>query len=73
LAHALCGDAFRWTRLRKKLASKLKGPDARKGERGRRASDRGAYSRFSHAVREAEFSRFFKIDLSAERFSYERN
>jgi hypothetical protein len=56
-----------------KLVSKLDGQDAGQTERGRRASDRGAYSRFSHAVREAELTRFFKIDLSAERFSYELN
>jgi transposase len=54
-----------------KLAAKLDSQDAGQTERGRRASDRGAYSRFSQAVREAELSRFFKIDLGADRFSYE--
>lgn len=54
-----------------KLVSKLDAQDAGRTERGRRASDRGAYSRFHQAVREAELSRFFKIDLNADRFSYE--
>ena len=54
-----------------KLAAKLDTQDAGKTERGRRASDRGAYSRFGQAVREAELSRFFKIDHGADRFSYE--
>jgi hypothetical protein len=56
-----------------KLVSKLDAQDAGRTERGRRASDRGAYSRFHQAVREAELSRFFKIDLNADRFSYELN
>jgi transposase len=38
--------------------------------RGRRASDRGAYSRFSRAVADAELTRFLKADLQADRFSY---
>lgn len=53
------------------LVSKLDAQDAGQTERGRRASDRGAYSRFGQAVREAELSRFFKIDFNAERFSYD--
>jgi len=43
--------------LAEKLAAKLDTQDAGKTERGRRASDRGAYSRFGQAVREAELSR----------------
>jgi transposase len=54
-----------------KLIAKLDAQDAGRTERGRRASDRGAYSRFNQAVREAELCRFFKIDLNADRFSYE--
>ena len=54
-----------------KLVSKLDAQDAGRTERGRRASDRGAYSRFNQAVREAELCRFLKIDLNADRFSYE--
>jgi transposase len=41
-----------------------------KSEKGRRASDRGAYSRFSRAVAEAEMLRFVKPDLTADRFSW---
>lgn len=51
--------------------AKLNAQDAGQTERGRRASNRGAYSRFSQAVFEAELSRFFKIDLNTYRFSYE--
>lgn len=40
-----------------RLVAKLDSQDAGKTERGRRASDRGAYSRFSQAVREAELTR----------------
>lgn len=54
-----------------RLVAKLDSQDAGKTERGRRASDRGAYSRFSHAVREAELTRYFKIDYQADRFTYE--
>jgi hypothetical protein len=38
-------------------------------ERGRRASDRGAYSRFQRAVAEAELTRFIQADYHADRFS----
>src|SRR3546814_16904299 len=38
--------------------------------RGRKASDRGAYSRFQRAVAEAELTRFVHADYQAERFSY---
>lgn len=41
-----------------------------KSEKGRRASDRGAYSRFNRAVAEAEMLRFVKPDLTADRFSW---
>lgn len=44
--------------------------DAGQTDRGRRASDRGAYSRFCRAVAEAEMSRFLKPDLTADRFSW---
>ncbi len=45
------------------------GPDG-KSEKGRRASDRGAYSRFVRAIADAELSRFIKADLTADRFSW---
>jgi hypothetical protein len=41
-----------------------------KSETGRRASDRGAYTRFSRAIADAELSRFIKADLTADRFSW---
>jgi hypothetical protein len=45
------------------------GPDGETA-RGRRASDRGAYSRFARAVAEAELTRFIKADFTADRFSW---
>ena len=52
------------------LAAKLDGQDAGQNERGRRASDRGAYTRFSREVYEAHFSRFIKPELESERFAF---
>ncbi|PTR14100.1 hypothetical protein C8J28_11895 [Cereibacter azotoformans] len=45
------------------------GPDGAT-DRGRRASDRGACSRFTRAVAEAELTRFLKADFTADRFSW---
>jgi transposase len=56
-----------------KLVAKLDAQDEGKTERGRKASDRGAYSRFQRAVSEAELSRFIEADLTADRFSYTLN
>ena len=42
-------------------------------EKGRKASDRGAYSRFQKAVSEAKLTRFIKADFHAESFSYDVN
>ena len=53
-----------------KMVGKLDAQDAGKTAKGRRASDRGAYSRFTRAVAEAELTRFIKADLNAERFSW---
>jgi hypothetical protein len=53
-----------------KMVARLEAQDDGKTARGRRASDRGAYSRFSRAVAEAELSRFIKPDLQADRFSW---
>jgi hypothetical protein len=52
------------------LASKLDRQDAGHRERGRRASDLGAYQRFTQAVLEAQMSRFVKADLSTGFFSF---
>lgn len=56
-----------------KLVGKLDAQDTGLTERGRRASDRGAYSRFVRAVADAEMTRFVQADLAAERFSYTVN
>ncbi len=53
-----------------KMVGKLDARDIGQTARGRRASDRGAYSRFTRAVAEAEMTRFLKADLTADRFSW---
>ena len=59
--------------LAAKLVSKLDAQDAGQSERGRKASDRGAYSRFQHAIAEAKLTRFVQADYQADRFSYAVN
>jgi len=61
--------------MAEKMVGKLDAQDAMRetgGQtaRGRRASDRGAYSRFTRAVAEAELTRFLKADFTADRFSW---
>ena len=56
--------------MAEKMVGKLDTQDAGQTARGRRASDRGAYSRFTRAVAEAELTRFIKADLAADRFSW---
>ena len=56
-----------------KLVKKLDAQDAGQTERGRKASDRGAYSRFQHAIAEAKLTRFVQADYHADRFSYAIN
>lgn len=53
------------------LVAKLDAQDEGQTQRGRRASDRGAYSRFQRAVAEAELIRFIKADYQTERFTYQ--
>lgn len=53
-----------------KLVAKLDAQDSGQTERGRKASDRGAYSRFQQAVADAKLTRFLKADYQAERFCY---
>ena len=53
-----------------KMVGKLDAQDAGQTAKGRRASDRGAYSRFTRALAEAEMTRFLKVDLNADRFSW---
>jgi len=54
-----------------KLVAKLDAQDDGLSEKGRRASDRGAYSRFQRSVAEAELTRFIKADYQAELFTYQ--
>jgi len=56
-----------------KLVNKLDAQDQGKTARGRKASDRGAYSRFQNAVADAELTRYIKADYQADRFSYDLN
>ena len=52
------------------LVRKLDAQDEGQSARGRKASDRGAYSRFARALAEAELTRFVRADFQADRFSY---
>jgi len=56
--------------MAEQMVKKLDAQDDGQTARGRRASDRGAYSRFTRAVAEAELARFLKADLHADRFSW---
>ena len=56
--------------MAEKMAGRLDAQDAGATAQGRRASDRGAYSRFTGAVAEAEMTRLLKADLTADRFSW---
>jgi hypothetical protein len=56
--------------MAEKMVKKLDAQDEGQTARGRRGSDRGAYSRFTRAVAEAEMTRFLKADLHADRFSW---
>ncbi|MEB2367583.1 MAG: IS1634 family transposase [Chloroflexota bacterium] len=53
-----------------RLVGKLDAQDDGITERGRRATDRGAYSRFARALADAELTRFVRADYQADRFSY---
>ncbi len=56
-----------------KLVSKLDAQDEGETVRGRKASDRGAYSRIQRAVTDAELTRFIQADYQADRFTYGLN
>lgn len=56
-----------------KLVSKLDAQDQGASARGRKASDRGAYSRFQGAVADAELTRYVTADYQADRFTYDLN
>lgn len=55
------------------LAEKLDRQESGAGSRGRRASDRGAYARFTRRVFEEKLSRYVTVDLEADRFTFELN
>jgi transposase len=57
-------------RFGRKLTTKLDQQDAGKSDKGRRANDRGAYTRFNRAIVEAELRRSVKADLHSDLFSY---
>ena len=59
--------------IAEKLVAKLDAQDAGQTERGRKASDRGAYSRFQHAVADARLTRYVQADYHADQFSYTVN
>jgi transposase len=59
--------------LAEKLVAKLDAQDAGQTERGRKASDRGAYSRFQHTLADAKLTRYVQADYHADRFSYTVN
>ena len=56
-----------------KLVNKLDAQDEGATARGRKASDRGAYSRFQSAVADAELTRYIQADYRADRFTYGLN
>jgi len=56
--------------MAEKMVARLEAQDEGQTAPGRRASDRGAYSRFTRAVAEAEMTRFLKPDFTADRFSW---
>ncbi len=56
--------------MAERMVARLDAQDEGRTARGRRASDRGAFSRFARAVAEAELTRFIKPDLQADRFSW---
>jgi len=64
---ARIGELEAWA---EKMVAKLDAQDEGQTAKGRRASDRGAYGRFTRAVAEAEMTRFLKADLNADRFSW---
>lgn len=53
-----------------RLVAKLDAQDGGQTERGRRATDRGAYSRFAREVADAELTQFVRADYQADRFVY---
>ena len=59
--------------LGERLARKLDRQDAGESDPGRRASDRGAYSRFRQELRDRKLTKYYRIDWKAEQFHYDRD
>lgn len=56
-----------------RLARKLDRQDAGENEPGRKASDRGAYARFKQELRDRRLSHLYRVDWTAEQFTYDRD
>jgi hypothetical protein len=56
-----------------RLAQKLDRQDAGENEPGRKATDRGAYARFKHELRERRLSHLYRIDWTAAQFTFDRD
>lgn len=56
--------------LGQRFADKLDAQDQGETEKGRKATDRGAYVRFFHAVADAHMTRFIHLDYDTELFSF---
>lgn len=56
-----------------KLGAKLDEQDQGKSARGRKATDRGAYARFSQHLRDAHLTRFIDLDYDADLFAFSEN
>jgi transposase len=59
--------------LAEKMSQKLDAQDTGKLSPGQRASDRGAYARFSKELKDRQLSRLYNIDWKADLFSYSPN
>lgn len=59
--------------LAERLSQKLDAQDDGEASPGRKASDRGAYARFSRELKDRQLSRLYRVDWKAEVFSYETN
>lgn len=56
-----------------RLARKLDRQDAGENEAGRKATDRGAYARFKQELRDRRLSHLYRLDWTAEQFTYDRD
>jgi hypothetical protein len=59
--------------LAERLARKLDAQDEGERAAGRKATDRGAYARFSRELKDHRLTKLIRINWKAELFTYERN